>query len=71
MYTGSQDLYLGVYTDLIIGYLENVESHISRVNWLDKSLCFRALIISHFSFLIALLSVFRKKERKKERKIHI
>ena len=38
IFRGSQDLYLRVYTDLIIGIWENAESHISSVNGFDKSL---------------------------------
>ena len=56
MFTGIQDFYLGVYTDLIIGNCKSAKSYISSVNWYY----FRVLIISHFSFLIALLSVFLK-----------
>ena len=37
---------------------KNTESHIPSVNWFDRSWRFRVLIISHFSFLIALLLVF-------------
>ena len=57
MFTGRKVLYLGMITDLIICKWEDAESHISSVNWFDKSLYFRVLIISRFSFLIALLSI--------------
>ena len=41
MFTGNQDFYLGVYTDLIIATGKNDESHISSVNRFDKSSSFR------------------------------
>ena len=61
MFTGSQDLYLRVYTDLIIGNWEKVLNHMFQVlTGLINHYVSEILLISHFSFLIALLSVFLK-----------
>ena len=56
MFTESLGLYLGMYTNLIIGNWENIFQVLTDL----INHCFRVLIISHFSFLIALLSVFLK-----------